>query len=261
MAEPIQRDGSWWHRQDDGSWLRWNEEAGQWQPASAPPPPPPPPPHAAATEPLGMPALSTPGAPKTAELPGIGQVGRSARSSPSPMLLIVLGLLLLIAGGFALMSFLAQGDGPADEPGAQPAPGAASPDGGGSSPSPVVGDKQAYITALDSICARVLAAQRALPEPQGRRDLIRYTSKAYALNHAAFRQMRKVPLPAEDGKVAERLLFLYAKALGHLERAVKAVRKDDALSFGRALARSVRAGRKYNAIATAFGFQECNKDR
>lgn len=35
MAEPVLHGGAWWHRQPDGSLLRWDQEAGQWVPAPA----------------------------------------------------------------------------------------------------------------------------------------------------------------------------------------------------------------------------------
>ena len=52
MAEPINRGGTWWHEQPDGSWLRWEQSRSEWQPSTLPPPPeapgdirtPPPPP-------------------------------------------------------------------------------------------------------------------------------------------------------------------------------------------------------------------------
>ena len=33
MAEPVLHEGTWWHPQPDGSYLRWDADAGQWQPA------------------------------------------------------------------------------------------------------------------------------------------------------------------------------------------------------------------------------------
>ena len=40
MVDPIQRRGEWWQEQPDGSWLKWDEPAGQWRPQEFPPPPP-----------------------------------------------------------------------------------------------------------------------------------------------------------------------------------------------------------------------------
>ena len=39
MKEPVSRQGVWWQEQDDGTWLRWNEGAGSWEPSATPPPP------------------------------------------------------------------------------------------------------------------------------------------------------------------------------------------------------------------------------
>ena len=39
MKEPVSRRGVWWQEQDDGTWLRWNEAAGSWEPSATPPPP------------------------------------------------------------------------------------------------------------------------------------------------------------------------------------------------------------------------------
>jgi Interferon-induced transmembrane protein len=39
MKEPVSRQGVWWQEQDDGTWLRWNEGAGSWEPSASPPPP------------------------------------------------------------------------------------------------------------------------------------------------------------------------------------------------------------------------------
>ena len=35
MAEPVLHEGAWWHPQPDGSYLRWDEDAGEWRPAPA----------------------------------------------------------------------------------------------------------------------------------------------------------------------------------------------------------------------------------
>jgi hypothetical protein len=40
MADPVQRDGTWWQETKDGAWLRWSATANEWKPASGPPPPP-----------------------------------------------------------------------------------------------------------------------------------------------------------------------------------------------------------------------------
>jgi Interferon-induced transmembrane protein len=39
VKEPVSRRGVWWQEQDDGTWLRWNEGAGSWEPSATPPPP------------------------------------------------------------------------------------------------------------------------------------------------------------------------------------------------------------------------------
>jgi interferon-induced transmembrane protein len=39
VKEPVSRQGVWWQEQDDGTWLRWNEGAGSWEPSATPPPP------------------------------------------------------------------------------------------------------------------------------------------------------------------------------------------------------------------------------
>jgi hypothetical protein len=38
VSEPIQRDGQWWTRAGDGSWLRWDADAYRWEPHPGPPP-------------------------------------------------------------------------------------------------------------------------------------------------------------------------------------------------------------------------------
>lgn len=40
MAEPIHRGGTWWHEQEDGSWLRFDSATAVWVPDPGPPPPP-----------------------------------------------------------------------------------------------------------------------------------------------------------------------------------------------------------------------------
>jgi hypothetical protein len=40
VANPIQRRGEWWQEEPDGSWLKWSEEAGAWEPQQMPAPPP-----------------------------------------------------------------------------------------------------------------------------------------------------------------------------------------------------------------------------
>ena len=258
MAEPIQRAGTWWSRRDDGSWLRWNESSQSWEVSSGPPPAPsPPPPHAAATQPIVAAAETDERGTRrdvrtaaTAELPVVRE-----KRSVSPVLLIGLGVVLVLVAVVSFLSLLTAGT-----PGSAPAPVPSRVIDEESAPPPPT-DKEAYVAALDTICARVHAAQSALRRPRGRAGLIRHTSKALALNRSALAQMRKVPVPAEGARIAKGLLALYARALDEIERGIKAARRDDAFSFGRALARASRLGRKYDAIATAYGFQQCNKDR
>lgn len=38
MKEPVSRGGVWWHEQDDGTWLRWNEGTQAWERSAMPPP-------------------------------------------------------------------------------------------------------------------------------------------------------------------------------------------------------------------------------
>jgi uncharacterized RDD family membrane protein YckC len=40
MTKPVKRAGSWWQEQPDGSWLKWSDDRGQWEPQPFPPPPP-----------------------------------------------------------------------------------------------------------------------------------------------------------------------------------------------------------------------------
>ena len=40
MTEPIQRRGEWWQQSPSGSWLKWNEDAQNWEDQPSPPPPP-----------------------------------------------------------------------------------------------------------------------------------------------------------------------------------------------------------------------------
>ena len=39
-SQQVLRKGRWWHQQQDGSWLVWNETTHQWGLAASPPPPP-----------------------------------------------------------------------------------------------------------------------------------------------------------------------------------------------------------------------------
>jgi len=49
----ILRAGAWWHRRDDGTWLRWDEDLRRWTPHPTPPPPDPVPPHRPLSTPRG----------------------------------------------------------------------------------------------------------------------------------------------------------------------------------------------------------------
>lgn len=40
MAEQVRRQGAWWHRRDDGVWLRWDESRSRWEEQAGEPPPP-----------------------------------------------------------------------------------------------------------------------------------------------------------------------------------------------------------------------------
>lgn len=40
VSDPIERRGEWWQELPDGSWIRWNESASQWERQEFPPPPP-----------------------------------------------------------------------------------------------------------------------------------------------------------------------------------------------------------------------------
>jgi Short C-terminal domain len=33
-TQPVHHNGAWWQQQPDGSWLRWNDDTGTWEPWS-----------------------------------------------------------------------------------------------------------------------------------------------------------------------------------------------------------------------------------
>lgn len=68
MSEPFQRNGEWWSRAEDGSWLRWNADAYRWDPQSSGPPEPPPP--DAPADPNAAPAAPATGQPSWARAEG-----------------------------------------------------------------------------------------------------------------------------------------------------------------------------------------------
>ncbi|MFN2526069.1 MAG: hypothetical protein ABR505_07365 [Actinomycetota bacterium] len=279
MAESFQRDGVWWNQQADGSWLRWDEVARQWQPSpgppseAGPPPPPAPPPTSAATsplptpgttQPLGTPGTYGPAASPAARAPSTPTAPYGTAPSPSRIdvlapsaggglrqnrtVLVVAGVVLVAGLAFAGVTLLG-GDGDTDIPDIVPPEVA-----------PMAEERAEFIAKADAICAQLNAASAALPQPKNRKQLIDRIKKGRAISVAAVKKLRSLDYPAADRPIIRQLFALSDRGLALLSKGLRAAQRGDQRAFVRATRRSLALGQRFNAIATEYGFQECNKD-
>lgn len=267
MSQPIQRNGVWWTKDDDGRWLQWDAAARTWVAASAPPPPPPAPPSPVAPQQARNDerAASLEGeAPRaglhrntadrsTVAARGAGAFG-SAREVNKPLLaLLGVALLGLVALGAAQ---LLNDDGPQDV-----APvTTTSVDGGGTGEPGVGGARAAFIRKGDARCATALDRQRALPAPESQEQLLDYLTTVRSINHKLLVDLKSLPRPRADRKALVRMFGFFERAVGGLDRAIVAARRRDPVQVQAILGDVGRLGRRFNALATRYGFRECNKD-
>lgn len=271
MAESIQRGGTWWNQQADGSWLRWDEASSQWQPSGPPPPPTAPPPATAVTSPLPTPGATQPletepgwAAPaSTTGSPGGITTGPSLSPSrmevlsasetrgglmQNRMLLALVAVVLVAALAFAGFTFLSADD--AETPVPNLPPGV----------PPIAQERAEFIAKADAICAQLNAASAALPQAENRKELIARIRKGRAISIAAIRKLRALDYPEADKPVIRQLFALSDRGLALLSKGLRAVERGDRRRFVRATRRSLALGQRFNVLATEYGFTECNQD-
>lgn len=240
-VDQIQRNGEWWHRQPDGSWLRFDVASGQWLAAGSPPPPPPPPPPGAGGPYVPLERTARRGISLDGLRGSLAGLDRRIALVGGAALLAV----LLVAGGFAAFG---GNDGGVDlAAAAVPLP----------EPEPM-SKKQQFIHDADQICADFLAKAEALQKPTDLAGLIDYLKTAWSINEEATHRAKdlRVPKDARSG---------WDRFVGHpqdgrrIERMIGAARAGDAAELQRLATLMQKKGARDTAWAERYGMKICSR--
>jgi hypothetical protein len=228
--EPIQREGSWWHKQPDGSWRRFDISSGEWQASlEGPPPPPPPPPPLQTKAPRGH--------RREIHLPPIGR----------PALMVGAGLVAVLLVAIAAFSFLG-----GTEPAAETAPQAVVP-----SP-PELSKREQFIYDADQICADIMTQLNQLPTPTTLEGVVAAfeTLKDIALDARARGQELDVPRDAKKGW--NRLIGTDAD-YAEIDALIASVKQGDLAAIDRYDAANRGDGKIDRRWAKRYGMKVCSQ--
>jgi hypothetical protein len=222
MSQPFERDGTWWHKREDGVWLRWNSFANLWEPTETGPPaflPPSPSsgaesqvsnaavPDAPVTPTTGTERAETDGAAKQEVVrlpPRQDVIPESAAPSGltfdlsgwirNPVLLTLIGGMVVAAVSFVALRSFASGDqGPI-------------PPSGASDVSKGRDAKDAFIEKADALCRQALVKMKNLPPATNAQQATRYVARTIAINQRLMTRIRDLKFPSEDRHLLKRML-------------------------------------------------------
>jgi hypothetical protein len=271
MDQPIQRNGSWWHQQPDGSWLKWNTDSNAWEPVvSAPPPPTPPtarPAPGAPTfadlraaqsepvvevpaEPVTAAATPTNGAPTRANGELFADDGSEPVASSLGRYKSVIASVVLVGmfalGGYFAMDFFTGGEDPA-----------AAPTNPASTHETMSPAQHAFITKADAICAATATKVKKLGTPSTATEVVVFAHRSRALHASMMRKLLALKAPKSDRAVVRRL-FVAGKGLGtYLVRVERAARAGNMAGVQKTLGELQSRTTKLNGRLAAYGFGAC----
>lgn len=260
--QPIQRDGAWYARQADGTWLVWKPEDAAWVTGAAPPPPPPPPADSSnsewwAVEPadVGSPIAAgqnlVDGSPEPQAVRKSSYMERyGQRRGPqlNPLIAAALaGALFVVALGAAF----AGGVFGTDEPDRTPIVLRAT---NGRDKKPLT--KEAFIAKADALCRVANDRIRALGSP----SLFDLTDAqaAILIETRLVHALRKLQPPTRSRARIDRMLTKVERALGYSILTVKSAAGGSAVTAGNAAARASSLIAQANKISSAYGLKECS---
>lgn len=283
MAQPIQRDGVWWHQKADGNWLRWNAQKSEWETAPAAPPPPAPP-----QENAPLPAvLPDSGADRKGE-PAFGFSTADGETSPTPALpegteevawelgeseavnigpanadvlppetdqqsatdwlnsnrpVALLAALVVLAAA-VFSAFTFMGGN--DDPGPGATPGTVTPL-----------PKKAAVRKLNSLCSTAQRRMNKLGTPTTPDEFVSYMDKAKSEYQGILRQLRGVKTSPQDKAAFNRIVKDIKQTLRYTDRIVAAAQAGDDAAFQQMLLEMDSFSTKMKGHARAFGAHAC----
>lgn len=231
--EPIQRDGAWWHKQPDGSWLVFDVSSGQWLPSmgSPPPPPPPPPPVVHKTSGFGGKQITMP------------EVSRSLMIAGAACL--ALALLL----GTALMFF-----GGDDPPAAGLTAASDSVD-----TTPELSKRKQFIHDADQICADIMTKVNKLPIPTSLEEAVSTMEQLKRIIQDARAAGAKLDVPKDARKGWVRMMGT-DKDVAEFDAVIDALRRGDIAAFQAWEQENKGSGARDRKWAKRYGMAVCSQD-
>lgn len=231
--EPIQRDGAWWHKQPDGSWLVFDVSSGQWLPSigSPPPPPPPAPPVAQKTSPLRGMQFTMPEMSRPLMIAGAACLA----------LALLLGTALMFLGG--------------DEP---PAPDlTAATDT--VDPAPRMSKRKQFIHDADQICADIMTKVNKLPIPTSLEEAGAAMEQLRGIVVDARTAGAKLDVPKDARKGWKRMMGS-DKDVAEFNAVIEALKRGDIAAFQAWEQENKGSGARDRKWAKRYGMAVCSQD-
>ena len=230
--EPIQRDGAWWHKQPDGSWLVFDVSSGQWLPSMGAPPPPPPPPPAPVVQ---------------------GRSGFRAGQFTLPEMsrsLMIAGaacLVLALMLGAALMFF------GSDEPPADLTVATESVDS-----APKMSKREQFIHDADQICADIMTKANKLPIPTSLEEAVAAMEQLRRIVQDARAAGAKLDVPRDARKGWARMMGT-DKEVAEFDAVIDALKRGDIATFQTWEQENKGSGARDRKWAKRYGMVVCSQ--
>ena len=272
MGEPIERAGEWWHRTDDGGWLRWDKAAEVWVASAVGPPPPPPPPPGAAPVPVspelqftsflsdGASASQTPAANRTFLGPPEGNKPKFEFPSLGRASTVLVGVVFLVAAvaGYFGISALLDGDPPAA---AEPVSVAVTGGDGAAAKDKTKGSaKSRFIAEADAICATMMDQLRKMTPPATLEEVMAFAAEVQNVTGRTLSELKTLEPPAKDRRTWRKQLRLLDATITEIDVLIAAALRGDAAAVQASDARGRKITDRFNRWATRYGFKVCNQD-
>jgi hypothetical protein len=277
MSQSFERDGTWWHKREDGVWLRWNGSANVWEQAQAGPPPLlPPSPSSEADLPVsnaagvgqqaprasgeeGPAADATPGRDVAVPLPSrrdvipenVARQGLSIDPSGwlhnRVFLAVLVGMVAIVLSFVGLRSFAS-----GDREDGTPASASGESNTGGDA-------KDAFIEKADSLCARATMRMKRIAVAQSSPELVGSIVKSIEINQNLLTQIRGLKFPLGNRRLLKRMLAKADEAIEVAKGVPVALVRGDEPAAKTAVERTVELQNKVNELARRYGFDECSR--
>lgn len=232
LMESIQRDGTWWHQQADGTWLRYDVSSGQWQPSAVGPPPPAPP---------AIPVKNVPTRSRSLSVPEMNRPMMIAGAAALAILLVVVGA-LAFSGGTGT-----------------PAPAQALAAEQSTEPAPKLSKRQQFTHDADAICVRVMKGLGKLPVPTNLEEAVTYMKMAREVLQDARRRGLQLDVP-RDARAGWAHMIGTPKYMAELDDVIIALESGDIAAFEAWLVKNGRYGVRDMRWASRYGMAVCSQE-